>query len=259
MTQRIYNVIIEKPSPEKLFAVHQNLVLERPEPYLPTYVDLRDKCPRVYDQGPLGACTGFASAKGLREMLDIIAKRPHTEFSALFSYWNSRAKEGTIDQDAGAYIIDSVSVLYNHGTCPEPYHPYDIEDFRDKPSEEAYQAALNHKVLATSHLSSMPELLKCLASGFPVVGGIMVFTGENGLEGPKAKRTGWVAMPDFNDHPIGGHAILLVGYHMKKEYFIVRNSWGPEWGDEGYFYLPFDYVRAFSDPATVGDWWTARL
>jgi len=259
MTQRIYNVVIEKPNAQKLFSVHQNLVFECSEPDLPEYVDLRDKCPRVYDQGPLGACTGFASAKGLREMLDIICRRPHVEFSALFSYWNGRVKDGHADYDSGAYIIDSMRVLYNQGACPEKLHPYEIEDFREKPSDTAYQTAVNYRVLSTSHLPSMVDILKCLASGFPVAGGIAVFTGDNGLEGKQVKRTGKVYMPDYNDHNIGGHAVLLVGYHLSKEYFIVRNSWGPDWGDSGYFYLPFDYVRAFSDPATVGDWWTARI
>jgi C1A family cysteine protease len=45
------------------------------------------------------------------------------------------------------------------------------------------------------------------------------------------------------ESPIGGHCVLIVGYNTDDRYYIVRNSWGPEWGDQGYFYMPFPYVE----------------
>ena len=47
-----------------------------------------------------------------------------------------------------------------------------------------------------------------------------------------------------------GHSIVLVGYKRSKAfagggYFIFRNSWGPDWGDHGYGYMPFRYVKSY--------------
>lgn len=46
-------------------------------------------------------------------------------------------------------------------------------------------------------------------------------------------------MPKDNDESMGGHAVVVVGYDDEKEWFIIRNSWGVEVGDNGYFYLPY--------------------
>lgn len=40
----------------------------------------------------------------------------------------------------------------------------------------------------------------------------------------------------------GGHAMLCVGYSDPDRVFIVRNSWGPDWGDKGYCDIPYDYL-----------------
>jgi C1A family cysteine protease len=54
---------------------------------------------------------------------------------------------------------------------------------------------------------------------------------------------------------LGGHAVLCVGYDMDEQVFIFRNSWGPDWGMNGYFTLPFTFVlcQAFCE-----DFWVIR-
>jgi hypothetical protein len=59
-----------------------------------------------------------------------------------------------------------------------------------------------------------------------------------------------------NDGRVVRHSVALVGYGEGKEfpgggYFIFRNSWGPEWGDEGYGYMPFDYVLKYANDLVV--------
>jgi C1A family cysteine protease len=49
-------------------------------------------------------------------------------------------------------------------------------------------------------------------------------------------------MPTPGDQKLGGHAVLIVGYDDTKKCLIVRNSWGENWGDKGYFYLPYQFV-----------------
>ena len=53
-------------------------------------------------------------------------------------------------------------------------------------------------------------------------------------------------MPTKNEKVLGGHAVMLCGYDDKTEMFIVRNSWGSEWGDKGYFYMPYDFIKQYA-------------
>jgi len=45
--------------------------------------------------------------------------------------------------------------------------------------------------------------------------------------------TGIYDYPCSVDRSDANHAVLVVGY--TPEYFIIRNSWGPDWGEDGYF------------------------
>ena len=55
---------------------------------------------------------------------------------------------------------------------------------------------------------------------------------------------------------IGGHAVVGVGYDDAKQWFIVRNSWGGQWGMKGYFTLPYAYL---TDENLASDFWTIRV
>ncbi|CAE7671289.1 unnamed protein product [Symbiodinium necroappetens] len=61
-----------------------------------------------------------------------------------------------------------------------------------------------------------------------------------------------MVMPQANDQQLGGHAVCAVGYDDFQQCFIVRNSWGEEWGDKGYFYMPYEYM---CNPALASDFW----
>jgi C1A family cysteine protease len=56
-------------------------------------------------------------------------------------------------------------------------------------------------------------------------------------------------MPLDSEECLGSHSVLIVGYidtpktlKTTKGCLIVRNSWGTEWGDKGYFYMPYEYL-----------------
>jgi len=62
-------------------------------------------------------------------------------------------------------------------------------------------------------------------------------------------------MPEPGEKVLGGHAVALVGFDDKNKEFIVRNSWGSNWGDRGYFYMPYDYVLS---QELSSDFWTIK-
>jgi C1A family cysteine protease len=61
-------------------------------------------------------------------------------------------------------------------------------------------------------------------------------------DGPRVARTGVVCIPGSAEEPLGGHAVLAVGYDDASGRFLVRNSWGAGWGQHGYFTIPYGYL-----------------
>jgi len=55
---------------------------------------------------------------------------------------------------------------------------------------------------------------------------------------------------------MGGHAVLAVGYDDERKALLVRNSWGSQWGIEGYFWLPYEFV---TKPNMSADYWVIKL
>lgn len=213
---------------------------------LPTRMDLRAHCPPVFDQGDLGSCTANALSAAVAFLhKDLISSR-------LFIYYNERTIEGTVRQDSGAQIRDGVKSLANQGVCAESLWPYEIEHFRKKPPVMCYAAARAHAIGEYMRLSTLDDMLQCLSAGFPFVFGFTVYSA---FEGDDVARTGVLNMPAKGEKVLGGHAVMAVGYDYPAERLIVRNSWGPKWGDHGHFTMPFDYVthRGLSD-----DFWTIR-
>lgn len=208
---------------------------------LPPSVDLRtsDHLPAVYDQGQLGSCT----ANALAAAFDFDRSKQGGSFltpSRLFIYWNERDLEGSVDSDAGAAIRDGVKVLKNIGVCAESEWPYEIADFKTKPSDQAFSDAGANEALTYKRVNrSLSDMRGALASGLPFVAGISVY---ESFESQTVATTGIVPMPERSEALLGGHAILVVGYDDGPKRFTCRNSWGTGWGIEGYFELPYDYL-----------------
>lgn len=220
---------------------------------LPTRVDLRPQCPPPYDQGELGSCTANALAGALE--FDEIRGGSHIPWipSRLFIYYNERALEGTVGTDSGAQIRDGIKVIVREGVCPESEWPYDISRFAEKPSARAYTEASHDRISSYFRLpQSTLQLKACLADGFPFVFGFSVFSS---LESESVARTGIIPLPQPGDSLIGGHAVACVGYDDDRHLFTIRNSWGSNWGDSGYGYLPYSYL---TDPGLAADFWTIR-
>ena len=85
---------------------------------------------------------------------------------------------------------------------------------------------------------------------------IFGFTVYQSFESDAVKKSGHAPMPAWGERPVGGHAVMAVGYDETRQWFLVRNSWGAAWGMKGYFTMPYAY---FIQPGLARDFWTIRL
>jgi C1A family cysteine protease len=218
---------------------------------LPKHVDLRSTCPPVFDQGQLGSCTAnaLAGALGFLEYKDQLA---YTQLSRLFIYYNERSIEHTVKTDSGAMLRDGIKALAVQGVCAEKSWPYVITKFAAKPLPACYKEGLLHQITSYERLMTLQDMRSCLAAGFPFVFGFTVY---EAFESLVVAKTGKVPMPTPTERALGGHAVAAVGYDDASKHFIVRNSWGPGWGLQGYFLMPYAYL---TDRNLSDDFWTIR-
>lgn len=219
-------------------------------------IDLRSKCPPVYNQGQLGSCTANATC-GAYGFEMIKQGETYEEMSRLFLYYCSRKAEGHVDEDSGAELKDVVNVTQKIGLCLEKLWPYDISKFTEEPpaicntDSELHRTAVAERVKQTND-----DLKQCLLDGYPVIFGFNVY---ESFESEQVEKTGIMPMPNTTTEKLlGGHAVLLVGCTQisEKNYYIVRNSWGASWGDNGYFYMPAEFII---DPSMASDFWAIKL
>jgi C1A family cysteine protease len=220
---------------------------------LPDKADLRPNCPAVYDQGQLGSCTANAIA-GAIEFDRMKEHKPNFVPSRLFIYYNERAIEGTVNSDSGAMIRDGIKSVATQGDVPETEWPYDIAKFSEKPPAKVYGDAKKYKVVQYQRVPrNLTQMKGCLASGYPFVFGFSVY---ESFESPDVAKTGHLDMPGANEQEVGGHAVVAVGFDDSQQRFIVRNSWGGDWGMAGYFTIPYTYLI---EPNLSDDFWTIRV
>lgn len=224
-----------------------------PTSTLPPHVDLRSVMPPVYDQGQLGSCTANAIAGALEHQY-MAQKLPEITPSRLFIYYNERVVEHTVRSDSGAQIRDGIKSIAQKGDCPESEWPYDVERFAQKPPPKCYSDGLKEKVLTYEAIAQdIGQMKACLAAGFPFVLGFTVY---DSFESDVVAKTGILNLPKQGETVVGGHAVLAVGYDDTTKRLLVRNSWGPTWGQAGYFTMPYAYIL---DPDLASDFWVVKL
>lgn len=185
------------------------------------------------------------------------------QVSRLFEYYATRKIQGTIAEDSGASIRDSIKAGALYGVADEAAYPYDIAKFKTNPAQAIWTAAAGHKVASYHAIADGDiETMKAVLSGtvpFLIGFGFTVYSAFMGLQ---VATTGLVTRPGKGESIQGGHAVTLVGYDDNKQMpdgskgaFLVRNSWGTGWGLAGYFWMSQDYV---SDVRLCNDFWVVQ-
>ena len=249
---------------EKIKPILNKVGVEQPTETVPSNMDLRKWCSPVEDQGNLGSCTANAGV-GMLEYFERKAYGKHIDASRLFLY---KATRNLMQQtgDTGAFLRTTMSALVLFGVLPEEFYPYKIEDFDNEPPAFCYAYAQSYQALKYVNLdppgTSKEELLlrikTNLAAGLPSMFGFTVY---NSIWNAK---DGKIPFPCPKEKVEGGHAIMAVGYDDNLQIenpncdnkttgaLLIRNSWGTNWGDKGYGWLPYDYVLK----GLAQDWWT---
>ena len=214
-------------------------------------IDLRPYCSPIEDQGNLGSCTGQAIAGAIELLNNRNGK--HRDISRLFIYYYERELIGTINYDSGAYIRDGIKVTNKKGAPLEKFWPYNIRQFRMRPVSTAINDALKRKVTLYERVLDHNGCIDAITNGYPVTIGFHVYSS---FESAQVSKTGIMPYPNTRkERYLGGHAVLLVGYDKIKQVYIARNSWGPSWGDKGYFYMPFQVIQ---NKSMSGDFWIIK-
>ncbi len=228
-------------------------------PSPPTKIDLTQWCSPIENQGSLGSCTANAGV-GVVEYFQRRAFGKHIEGSRIFIYKATRNLMG-VTGDTGAWLRNTMGALALCGVAPEKYWPYtDIKpDFDKEPPPFVYAVADNYEALRyfchdplgqNIPPDTVLERVKSfLAAGIPSMFGFFGFPSFN-----NADIKGGIPFPCPGEQAQWGHAIVAIGYDDNKKIkntkcnkettgaLMIRNSWGTGWGDNGYGWLPYDYV-----------------
>jgi C1A family cysteine protease len=188
-------------------------------------------------------------------------KPKFTNVSRLFGYYATRVIENTVSEDSGATIRDTIKAAAKYGVVDETLWPYVVQKFATNPPKNVWDNAATHKVtsyhsIADGDLESMKVLI---SQGYLVGFGFAVF--DYFLTASMASKAVLIR-PKTSEVMQGGHAVCLVGYDDNKTMpdgsvgaFLVRNSWGTNWGLNGYYWMAYNYV---SDKRLCNDFWVVQ-
>lgn len=242
---------------------------------LPASVDLRLSMPPIWDQGSTNACTAYASTAAMvyqRRKQHLSPDMPAA--SKVFTYWYTRKREGTAGQDVGASIRDAFKSLANEGLVQDQNWPDGATQLEMDPGawwQSVYQPWIKgpqtHKLNGLYDITSDPtavgkhhrlqtyravppdlaSIKLSLANGFAVVFAFVVYESFWSTD-----STGAMPVPNpATEREVGSHAVVACGYDAQDR-VTGRNSWGPNFGQFGHFYIP----SAFWSLGLAFDAWT---
>lgn len=221
---------------------------------LPSKYDLSANFDVIDNQGNFGTCTANA-LRGIVGYLYKINKRPSFQLSRAFNYFYGRKIIGlNTKEDTGTTIRAIVKSLATYGTVPETKFTYIKSHILTNvaPSIAIRKLALSRQAIkyvlldqpSLSGLQKVMAFKQALVNKLPIIVGFVVFDNYD-----LSNTNGGIFLyPEPTNVDIGGHAVVIVGYDDNKvcgKYtgaFKIRNSWGTDWGEKGYGWIPYEYL-----------------
>ena len=219
--------------------VYQSIPLAT-TPYLgnlPKKVDLSSKFPSPGNQGRQGSCVGWATAYAFKSFQEKVERKWNLNdddhfFSPAYIY-NQINKSP--DCRGGTTFVDALGLLRREGVAPLSSFPYSESNCTALPSAVVKQQAKEFAIADWRRVNAQDdvEIQTQIASGFPVLIGMMVDEGFQNLRGNSiyTNKSGKLS---------GGHAMVVVGYDEDISAYKVINSWGTEWGNGGFGWISYN-------------------
>ena len=216
-------------------------------------LDLRNNFRGVQDQGQQGSCLAFALTSVFEYVMRSNNRTEEYDLSEAFLYYNARKLDDDktmLGRDSGSRFKPAVESLCQYGIAVESLCRYDQNTYDREPSAEAYEDAKRRLLRKAVNVSrTVADVKSALEDGYPVAASFMLYpsfsaTGADGfVPMPSAEEIEALAncaVEERDKHSC--HAMVIVGFDDSIECFLVRNSWGTDWGNGGYCYVPYSYV-----------------
>lgn len=229
----------------------------------PPNVNMINDMPPIRNQESRGTCVAHAALSAYEHYLNV--NGAFQDMSEQFLYWNCKRNDG-IPNLSGTWLGVAIPLLKRDGCCLEntwSYNPIPIpgNEGQDPPPNNAQIQALTFRVQNYTQLSptSVTDIKNELANGRCVAFSIPVFNSWFGSQW--VAYSGDITMPIPNEISAGGHAMCLIGYTdltntgLGGGRFILRNSWGANWGIHnqfgipGYGTIPYAYIARMGSEA----------
>ncbi|WP_172209766.1 C1 family peptidase [Lactococcus hodotermopsidis] len=198
--------------------------------------DNSDAYPAPGNQGSQGSCTAWATAyalKSAQEKTDLgwdFTVNPALSPAYVYNQIN-------YGQDGGALISEAMRLVTQQGVCALNDMPYNEKDHRTKPNSTQISKAAPHNSKEWFSISGVDQIKNAIVKYGGVVVGVNVYPDMDKLD---EKNPVYDVQSGKNR---GGHAICLVGFDDAKNAFKFINSWGTDWGLEGFGWITYDIVE----------------